>query len=124
MSTIKKTVIIGASPNPTRYAFMAAQLLTSMKHEVVPVGVKKGTVAGKEILDIRTSPAIQDVDTVTLYVGPANQSGLYEYINMLKPKRVIFNPGTENRALEDALEAKGITPVEACTLVMLRTGQY
>lgn len=121
---LKKTVIIGASPNPARYAFMAAELLTSMKHEIVPVGVKKGTVAGKEILDIRTSPAIQDVDTVTLYVGPANQNGLYEYISLLKPKRVIFNPGTENRALEDALAAKGIMPVEACTLVMLRTGQY
>ncbi len=121
---LKKTVIIGASPNPARYAFMAAELLTSMKHEVIPVGVKKGMVAGKEILDIRTSPAIQDVDTVTLYVGPANQNGLYEYITLLKPKRVIFNPGTENRTLEEALEAKGIMPVEACTLVMLRTGQY
>ena len=86
---LKKTVIIGASPNPARYAFMAAELLTSMKHEIIPVGVKKGMVAGKEILDIRTSPAIQNVDTVTLYVGPANQVGLFEYILKLKPKRVI-----------------------------------
>ena len=120
----KKTVIIGASPNPSRYAFAAAELLTEHGHEIVPVGIKKGTVEGIEILDIRKRPVIQDVDTVTLYVGTNNQSSLLEYIPMLKPKRVIFNPGTENSELAKGLEKVGISSIEACTLVMLRTGQY
>ena len=120
----KKTVIIGASPNPSRYAFAAAELLTEHGHEIVPVGIKKGTVDGKEILDIRKLPVIRDVDTVTLYVGTNNQSNLLEYIPMLKPRRVIFNPGTENSELAKGLEKVGISSIEACTLVMLRTGQY
>ena len=74
----KKTVIIGASPNPSRYASAAAELLTEHGHEIVPVGIKKGTVEGKEILDIRKLPVIRDVDTVTLYVGTNNQSNLLE----------------------------------------------
>jgi predicted CoA-binding protein len=120
----KKTVIIGASPNPSRYAFAAAELLTEHGHEIIPVGIKKGTVKGKEILDIRKSPVIAEVDTVTLYVGSNNQGNLEAYILMLKPKRVIFNPGTENPGLVKNLEHAGISSIEACTLVMLRTGQY
>jgi len=120
----KKTVIIGASPNQTRYSFRAAGLLTEHNHEIVPVGIKKGIVFGREILDVRTSPDISDVDTVTLYVGPANQEGLFNYIKKLNPKRVVFNPGTENPELEAQLEEEGIESLEACTLVMLRTGQY
>jgi len=120
----KKTVVLGASPNPARYAFIVAELLTEMKHEIVLVGLRKGVVAGKEIKDVRTLPVIPDVDTITLYVGPSNQKNLYEYIVSLKPRRVIFNPGAENPELAKLLTEKGIEPVEACTLVMLRTGQY
>jgi len=103
---------------------MASGLLTEFGHEVVPVGLKRGAIFGKEILDIRKSPDVEEVDTVTLYIGPANQEILFSYIPRLKPKRVIFNPGTENPALEKLLKEKGIEPVEACTLVMLRTRQY
>lgn len=120
----KRTVIIGASPNPSRYAYRAAELLSEHGHEVVPVGIKKGSVFGKEILDARTQPLVGHVDTVTLYVGTQNQEGLFGYIKKLKPKRVIFNPGTENPQMAEQLEKEGIEPIEACTLVMLRTGQY
>lgn len=120
----KKTVVIGASTNPARYAYIASGMLTEYGHEIVPVGLKRGEVFGKKILDARNQPIVDKVDTVTLYVGPANQSGLFEYIMQLKPSRVIFNPGTENLEMMKALEANGIEVVEGCTLVMLRTQQY
>lgn len=120
----KKTVVLGASPNPARYSYAAAEMLTEGGHEVVPVGMRKGSLFGREILDIRQRPDIAGVDTVTLYVGPANQDGFLDYIARLKPTRVIFNPGTENPELEAQLRKKGIDTIQACTLVMLRTGQY
>lgn len=120
----KKTVVLGASTNPGRYSFMAAEMLSEYGHEVVPVGLRKGVLAGEEILDIRSWPPVDDVHTVTLYIGPSHQDGLLDYLTRLKPARVIFNPGTENPALEQALEKQGIAVQEACTLVMLRSGQY
>lgn len=120
----KKTVIIGATPNSSRYAFQAAELLAENGHEIVPVGIRRGMISGKEILDVRTLPAIVDVDTVTLYVGVKKQEELKGLIRKLKPGRVIFNPGTENPVFEKELEEAGISAIEACTLVMLRTGQY
>lgn len=120
----KKTVIIGASDNPSRYAYLAAENLHGRDHEFVPVGIKKGNVLGQPILDLSTRPAIPDVDTVTLYVGPRNQAEWYDYILALAPKRIIFNPGTENPEFEKIAAAAGIEVIEACTLVMLRTGQY
>ncbi len=121
---MKKTVIIGASTNPSRYSFLAADNLVSKGHNIVPVGIRRGSVQGKEILDIRTKPAIEDVDTVTMYIGPRHQPEWYDYILSLNPRRVIFNPGTENPELERLLMERGIQFLEACTLVMLRTGQY
>lgn len=121
---MKKTVIIGATTNPARYAFLAAKMLTSYNHEIVPVGIKEGAVEGKEILDIFQKPSVPGVDTVTLYIGPQRQPEYYDYILGLKPKRIIFNPGTENTEFERMAEAKGIETVEGCTLVMLRSGQY
>ena len=119
---MKKTVVIGASDNPARYSFRAVNMLKNHGHEVVPVGIRKGQVAG---LDIHTDrPAEDAVDTVTLYVGPQNQPSWYEYILGLKPKRIIFNPGTENEELEKMAQAKGIRTEEACTLVMLSVGNY
>jgi len=121
---MKKTVIVGATTNEDRYAFMAAESLTSQKHEFVPIGIKKGTVLGKQILNIREKPEITDVDTITLYIGPRNQPEWYDYLIGLKPKRIIFNPGTENHEFQKMTSSAGIETLEACTLVMLRTGQY
>lgn len=120
----KKTVIIGATTNPTRYAFIAAGMLLEYNHEIVPVGIKSGVVYGKEILAITKRPIIADVDTVTLYIGPQHQLEHYDYILSLNPKRVIFNPGTENAEFEKLITDSGAEALEACTLVLLRSNQY
>ncbi|HEX5169440.1 MAG TPA: CoA-binding protein [Cyclobacteriaceae bacterium] len=120
----KKTVIVGATPNQSRYAYLAAGMLTEYGHEIVPLGIRKGEVFGKEILDIRTKPVIKDVDTITIYLSPVHQPEWYEYLLGLKPKRIIFNPGTENDEFERLVEGKGIEGTEACTLVLLRSRQF
>jgi predicted CoA-binding protein len=119
---MKKTVVIGASDNPERYAYKATVALNKYQHEVVPVGLRTGEIHGIKIL--KDFPPIENVDTVTLYVGPQHQQSWYNYILSLKPKRVIFNPGTENDELVDLLQKNNIEPVEACTLVMLAVGNY
>lgn len=121
---MKKTVIIGATTNQGRYAYLAARMLTEYNHEIVPVGIKDGAVFGKEILDIFQKPPIGEVDTVTLYIGPRRQPEHMDYILGLKPKRIIFNPGTENDEFIKKAEERGIEALEACTLVMLRSHQY
>jgi uncharacterized protein len=120
----KKTVIIGATPDRSRYAYLAAQMLSQYNHDFVPVSIKTGEVMGRQILDLRQKPVIAGVDTITLYIGPQNQLQWYDYLLDLKPKRIIFNPGTENPELQAMAEEKGIEVLEACTLVMLRSGQY
>lgn len=119
---MKKTLIIGATPNPTRYAYRAAQMLKSKGHDIVNVGIKKGEVAGVEIE--KPDAIHNDVHTITLYIGPDLQDQYHDYILKTNPKRVIFNPGTENYKLEEFLKENAIEPIEACTLVMLSTGQY
>ncbi|NGM66090.1 CoA-binding protein [Sphingobacterium sp. SGR-19] len=119
---MKKTLIVGASTNPARYAYLVANKLVRKGYPIVNVGRKKGRVAGIDIED--TDNIHTDIDTITLYVGPQNQSIYYDYILQTKPNRVIFNPGTENEDLKQKLEDAGIETVEACTLVMLNTGQY
>nr|WP_121270852.1 CoA-binding protein [Pedobacter schmidteae] len=119
---MKKTLIIGATPNAERYAYKAAHMLTAKGHDIVNVGIKKGEVAGVEIE--KPGTVHHDIDTVTLYIGVHLQSQYYDYILQTNPKRVVFNPGTENQELEDLLTKNGIEPVEACTLVLLSTGQY
>jgi predicted CoA-binding protein len=121
---VKKTVIIGATTNPGRYAFLAARMLTEYNHEIVPVGIKDGAVFGKEILDIFERPPIEGVHTVTLYIGPQRQPEHIDYILSLRPKRIIFNPGTENDDFEQRARKQGVETLEACTLVMLRSLQY
>ena len=121
---MKRTVIVGATTNRARYAYLAAEMLTEFKHEIVPIGIKTGEVFGKQILNIHEKPLVSDVDTITLYIGPQHQPEWYDYLIGVKPKRIIFNPGTENEVFERVAEEKGIEAVEACTLVMLRTGQY
>lgn len=119
---MKKTLIIGATPNSDRYAYRAAHMLTSKGHTIVNIGIKHGEVAGVKIEKALTP--YQDIDTVTLYIGVDLQKEYYDYILATKPKRVIFNPGTENPSFEKLLDLHGIEPVEACTLVLLSTGQY
>ena len=119
---MKKTLVLGATDNPTRYAFLAVQRLLRFGHEVVPVGIRNGQVEGLEIL--HGTPAVSEVDTVTLYVGPERQPPYYDYIVSLHPKRLIFNPGTENPELIQLANAQGIETVEGCTLVMLSIGSY
>ena len=119
---MKKTLIIGASPDPSRYAYKAAHMLTRFGHDIVNVGIKRGEVAGVAIEKPETIH--EDIDTITLYIGPALQDQYHDYILATNPKRVIFNPGTENFELEKLLDQHGIEPVEACTLVLLSTGQY
>ena len=121
---MKKTAIIGATTNPSRYAYLAAGMLKEYNHEIIPIGIKKGTVYGIDILPINERPAIKDVDTITLYIGPRHQPEHYEYLLSLKPKRVIFNPGTENNEFEKLVEESGAEALQACTLVLLRSEQY
>ncbi len=118
----KKTLVLGASENPQRYSNMAILRLLTFGHPVVAIGNKKGKVEDVEI--ITDKPEMDDIDTITLYLNPTNQKPYYDYILSLKPKRVIFNPGTENDELERKLIQKGVITQEACTLVMLGTGQY
>jgi predicted CoA-binding protein len=118
----KKTVVLGASENPSRYSNMAMKKLAEHDHDVIAIGRRPGKVDGIEIT--KEHPEINDVDTVTLYLNPENQKKYYDYILSLKPKRIIFNPGTENIELEELAEKNGIKTQEACTLVMLSTGQY
>jgi len=118
----KKTLVIGASENPERYANKAANRLLRQGHEIELVGLREGSIQGNPIRTGR--PQLDGIDTVTLYVGPRNQEGLLDYIKSLQPRRVIFNPGTENLMFERQLKEEGIEPIEACTLVMLAAGQY
>lgn len=117
-----KTLVLGATPNPARYAFIATKKLLRYGHEVVPVGIKQGEIEGLEILGIKDR--VKDIDTITLYVGPQNQPFWYDYILSLNPRRIIFNPGTENPELERKAKENGIQTLHHCTLVMLSMGGY
>ena len=119
---MKKTVILGATPNPERYAYLATSRLKKAGHEVLPVGNKKGEIEG--IVIDNGTPQYEGVDTVTLYLNPDNQKPYYDYILSLKPKRIIFNPGTENWELVKLAKGQGIETEIACTLVLLSIGNY
>ncbi|KGE87325.1 CoA-binding protein [Phaeodactylibacter xiamenensis] len=119
---MKKTVVLGASPKPIRYSYAAVQQLTSKGHEAVPIGVKDGEIDGIEI--IKGTPDVEDVHTITLYLSPPRQAQYYDYIFSLNPKRLIFNPGTENLDLIQLAKDKGVDVEVGCTLVMLSVGNY
>jgi len=121
-SSPKKTLVLGASANPNRYSYLAINKLRQFKHPVEGIGNKEGRVADVEI-GIQQKE-LSEVDTITMYLSAANQKQYYDYILTLHPKRIIFNPGAENDELSAMAEANGIQPIEACTLVMLSTGQY
>lgn len=118
----KKTLVLGATDNPARYAYVAANRLVDAGYEIVNIGIKKGEVAGVPIQTAADMPT--NIHTVTLYIGPRRQPQYYDYILQMNPKRVIFNPGTENPELKALIEQQGIEAVDACTLVLLSTGQY
>lgn len=119
---MKKTLVLGASNNPARYSNMAIEKLVKYEHPVVAIGLRSGTVAGIEILTDK--PALDHIHTVTMYISPKRQPEYYDYLVGLKPKRVIFNPGTENPEFYKILQKNGITVNPACTLVLLSTQQY
>lgn len=119
---LKKTLVIGGSLKPYRYSNRAINMLTDYGHPVVSVGLKEGDVAGVRIKTGK--PTFSEIDTITMYLGPQNQGELYDYLLGLNPKRIIFNPGTENFEFEKKAEEKGIEVVNHCTLIMLGEGSY
>lgn len=119
---MKKTLVLGASTNQARYSYVATKRLHNHGHEVVPVGIREGEIEGIEIQ--QGTPNVEDIDTVTLYLNPQRQEAYYDYILGLQPKRIIFNPGTENPKLVQLAKAQGIETEIACTLVLLSLGNY
>jgi predicted CoA-binding protein len=118
----KLTLMIGASLNPDRESYSVLRILIARKYPVVAIGLKEGELDGLKIQ--KGTPAIENVHTITLYLGAKNQVPLYDYILGLKPKRLIFNPGAENEELMQKAIKQGINAFEACTHVMLSQGIY
>ena len=118
----KKTLVVGATPNPARFAYKAVHALQEHGHTVVPLGIKKGTVGGKEILS--EPKPLENIHTITLYIGPQRQPQYYDYLLGLAPQRIIFNPGTENDEFKQMAEKKGVETVPDCTLMMLSMGRF
>jgi predicted CoA-binding protein len=118
----KKTLVIGASENQNRYANKAVRLLKNKGFEVLALGKRTGIIDGVEIF--KEQKDIKNLDTVTLYLNLDNQKEIVDYVLKLKPSRVIFNPGAENVVAEKQFNEVGIETINACTLVMLTTGQY
>jgi uncharacterized protein len=118
----KKTLVLGASSNPERYSFLAINRLRDHGHPVVAIGGTRTKVADIEVGTEKEK--FDDIDTVTMYINPQRQKDYYDYLLNLHPKRIIFNPGAENEELEKLAKDNGIEPLEACTLVLLSTGQF
>ena len=118
----KKTLVVGGSVKPERYSNKAIRKLLRFGHPVVTIGLREGEVEG---VKIQTGfPQLSDIHTVTLYVGPQNQPQYYDYLIGLKPKRIIFNPGTENSDFENLAHENGIETIIHCTLIMLDQGLF
>ena len=117
-----RVLVIGASTNPSRTSNQALEMLQAYDHEVIAIGSKEATVHGIDV--VVDKPEFVEIDTVTLYINPSIQPEYYEYLTALKPRRVIFNPGTENPDFMKSLMSNDIQIEEACTLVMLRTNQF
>ena len=118
----KKTLVLGASPNPVRFSHKAVKSLLRHEQEVVAVGFKEGLIVDEEIQV--GMPHIEDVHTVSIYIGSSRQADYYDYIISLKPKRVIFNPGTVNPEFMGRLKQAGIEPIAECMLVLLNEAEY
>ncbi|NCA81436.1 MAG: CoA-binding protein [Opitutae bacterium] len=115
--------ILGASNKPERYSHQAVVLLAQKDHAVFPVNPALPEIDGHRVFP-RLADVPAPLHTVTLYVSPSLSTGMADALLAAKPQRVIFNPGTENPELEEKLAAAGIAVVHACTLVLLRTGQF
>lgn len=120
----EKVAILGASDNPERYSYMAFKMLQDYGHTPIPVHPSLGTLEGVPVQKQLSDLVGQNIDTLTLYVNPKILATYVDQVLALKPKRVIFNPGTESREIEQKFEAAGIKTMQACTLVLLRTNQY
>ncbi len=118
----KKTLVFGASLKESRYSYKAIEKLRSYHHEVVAYGLRTGSVADVAIDNIKKPYSA--IDTITLYMNPERQREHYAYLMSLKPKRILFNPGTENPEFYELLKANDIFYEAACTLVLLATNQY
>jgi predicted CoA-binding protein len=118
----KKTLVLGASDNPARYSYLAIHRLRKQEHPVVAIGKKNSRVADVQIE--KEKKVFDNIDTVTFYLNPLHQREYYDYILSLKPNRLIFNPGAENEELIQLAKKNNIKTLEACTLVLLSTGQY
>ena len=118
----KRTLVIGASLKAHRYSNVVIKRLVEKGHEVKALGLRIGDISGLEI-DIGT-PDYKDIDTVSLYLNPNRQKEYYDYIISLHPKRVIFNPGTENMEFIELLRQHNIEAEIACNLVLLAMNQY
>jgi predicted CoA-binding protein len=118
----KKTLVLGATTKPDRYAYRAINMLVEKGYTVLAIGQNTGEVAGVKIYT-KAIP-VKNIDTVTLYLNPTRQRDYYNYIIEAQPKRVVFNPGTENPELYQLLELNNIKAEVACTLVLLATNQY
>ncbi len=123
MTTSKRTVVLGASPKSERISNQAVADLKAAGHEVLPINPVAETIHGLPVT-ASLSGVSGAVDTLTMYVNAARSSAMQEEILALKPRRVIFNPGSENPELEGLLEQAGVEVENACTLILLRTGQY
>lgn len=119
----KATIVLGASPDSSRYSYQAVYRLKSAGHPVYPVGITPGEVAGLAIIP-SLSEVPPNIDTITVYLSPKRQDALVDAILAVKPRRIIFNPGAENEFLEKLARKSGIHTENACTLVMLSTNQY
>ena len=116
------TLVLGASENPARYSHIAVKRLLNHGHEVFALGNKPGKI--NDVTIHTDFPENQNIHTITLYLNASNQKEYYNKIIELEPERVIFNPGTENTELREKLNNSGISSMNACTLVLLNTGQY
>lgn len=118
----KSTLVIGASLKESRYSNMCVKTLVSGRFPVTAIGLREGFIDETPVLS--GFPEVNNIHTVTLYLGPDNQKSWYNYILKLNPKRVIFNPGAENEEFEEVLSDAGIEVIEGCTIVMVKAGTF
>ncbi len=122
MQQSRKTLVVGASEKSHRYSNKAIRKLLRYNHEVVPLAPRPGQVAGVPF--VTGYPEIEDIHTITLYIGPSRQAVFYDYLLALKPNRIIFNPGTENDIFLQKAKAQGVETIQDCTLIMLESGVF
>jgi len=119
---MRKTLVLGASLKPYRFSNKAVRELRMYRIPQVAIGLREGTIGDVPVMT--GTPPVDGIHTITLYVGPPRQPAFYNYIFSIQPKRIIFNPGTENPELMEMAKNKGIEVVTDCTIVMLELGLF